>query len=155
MKANMCRKLKCLTSAPARLSVAMPLIFGLATIAAAPTVEAAGIEQVDIVNGVVDVDEDGIPSEATDDATNLLLNCNDATSIQVDIINGAVDVTEGGAIAASDDASNCDMNDLVGAFPSTPSTNEVGIIDGCVDVDENGVCNNADDASDVRLITLP
>jgi hypothetical protein len=142
-------------SAPARLSVAMPLIVGLATIAVAPTVEAAVIEQVDIINGFVDVNESG-GVNAADNATNVLLNCNDATSIQADIIGGAIDVNENGAIASSDDAFNCDMNDLVGEFPSTPSTLEVNIINGCVDVDKNGICpGNPDDATNVRFILLP
>lgn len=151
------KKQNCVTSAPARLSVAMPLIVGLATIAAAPTVEAAVIEQVDIINGFVDVNESG-GANAADNATNVLLNCDDATSIQVDIIGGAVDVTENGAIASSDDAMHCDMNDLVGEFSSPPSTNEVDIINGCVDVNQNGVCgpsDAADDATNVRFILLP
>jgi hypothetical protein len=142
-------------SVPACLSVAMPLIVGLATIVAAPTVEAAVIEQVDILNGFVDVNESG-GVNAADDATNVLLNCNDATSIQVDIIDGAVDVNENGAIGSADDAINCDMNDLVGEFPSTPGTNEVNITNGCVDVDQNGICpGNPDDATNVRFILLP
>jgi hypothetical protein len=81
------KKRNCVTSTPTRLSVAMPLIVGLATIAAAPTVEAAVIEQVDIRNGFVDVNEDNAISPA-DNATNVLLNCNDATSIAS--VNGTV-----------------------------------------------------------------
>lgn len=136
---------------PLRLSVAMPLIFGLATFAAAPTVEAASIEQVDIINGEVDVNESGLVTPS-DSATNLLMTCNDATAIQVDIIGGRVDVTEGGLIQLSDDAFNCDLNDLVGGVPST---NSVNIINGFVDVEPNGLINGSDDASDVRFIKLP
>jgi hypothetical protein len=142
-------------SAPARLSVAMPLIVGLATIAVAPTVEAAVIEQVDIINGFVDVNESG-GVNAADNATNVLLNCDDATSIQADIIGGAIDVNENGAIANTDDAFNCDMNDLVGGFSSTPSTLEVHITNGCVDVDKNGICpGGGDNATNVKFILLP
>ena len=71
----------------------MPLIFGLATIAAAPTVEAVTIDTVDIINGLVDIDENGI-IDAADDVNNVALWCNDAAPTQVDIINGRVDVTE-------------------------------------------------------------
>jgi hypothetical protein len=147
------KKLKRLTSAPARLSVAMPLIFGLATIAAAPTVEAAATDQVDVVNSIVDVDEDGVLGEVADDTVlNVLLNCNDATSIQANILSGAVDVTGGGAINGSDDAFNCDLNDL---NAGVTTTNEVTFLNGCTDVNEDGVCNNSDDATDVKLIILP
>ena len=61
---------------------------------AAPTVEAVTIERVDILNGLVDVDRDGILGEATDDLPNVVLWCNVAAPTQVDIINGEVDVTE-------------------------------------------------------------
>ncbi len=146
--------MKDITFTTHRLSAAMPLILGLAAIAAAPTVGAAVIEQVDIINGCVDVTENG-SCTSFDDATNLLMTCNDATAIQVDIINGGVDVTEGGGIGGTDDARDCDLNDLVGAFPSTPATNSVHIINGEVDVNRSGVVNSLDDASNVRFIKLP
>ena len=39
-----------------RLFAAMPLIFGLATVVAAPTAQAVTINQVNIIDGLVDVD---------------------------------------------------------------------------------------------------
>lgn len=145
------KSFKCLISAPVRLSVAMPLIFGLATIAAAPIVEAVTINKVDIINGRVDVNESGAAT-AADDLSNFALWCDDAAPIQVDIINGLVDVTENGVISGADDLFDCDLNDEVFGIPSS---HQVDIINGEVDEDENGVADNGDDVSNVKLFDLP
>lgn len=154
MKANMCRKLKCLTSAPARLSVAMPLIFGLATIVAAPTVQAtAGFDEVDIIDSAVDVNEDGFIA-ADDDLEDVILWCNDAAPVRVDIINGFVDLDEDGVVGeAAEDLGVCDLND---ENNNMPSRNEVTILDGQVDADEDGLLNEPtdDDIANVQLFIL-
>lgn len=146
------KKRNCLTSAPARLSVAMPLIFGLAIIAAAPTVEAVPpVEPVNILDSFVDVDQNGAITGA-DDLSDFALWCNDAAAVKLDVINGVVDVTESGAIQANDDLANCDLTD---ENAGVPTTNQVDIINGCVDVNEDGICTVADDATDVQLFDLP
>ena len=151
------KKLKCLTSAPARLSVAMPLMFGLATIAAAPTVEAVTIQRINIIDGRVDANASGAVDTA-DDLNNVALWCDDAAPIQVDIIDGGVDVTESGVISGHDDLFNCDLNDentIDGV--ATPTSNQVDIRDGFVDVDEDGLLGEQfdDDAPNVKLFVLP
>jgi hypothetical protein len=153
------KKLECLTSAPARLSVAMPLIFGLATIAATPTVEAVTINAVHIFDGRVDVDQVGPTGGTGDNATNVVLWCNDAAPVAVNIISGGVDVTQSGVVNTADDLSNCDLTDENGGVPTT---NQVDIINGLVDVNEDGVITEIpggsgglDDARDVQLFQLP
>jgi hypothetical protein len=153
------KKLECLTSAPARLSVAMPLIFGLATIAATPTVEAVTINAVHIFDGRVDVDQVGPTGGTGDNATNVALWCNDAAPVAVNIVSGAVDVTQSGVVSNADDLFNCDLNDENGGVPTT---NQVDIINGLVDVSEDGVITEIpggsgglDDARDVQLFQLP
>jgi hypothetical protein len=145
------KRLKCLTSAPARLSVAMPLIFGLATIAATPTVEAVGIEVVNILNGAVDVDQNGVIN-AADDLSDFALWCNDAAAVKLDIRDGFVDVTEGGTITTGDDLANCDFTD---ENEGVPISNQGDVINGCVDIDESGSCTDADDATQIQLFNLP
>lgn len=144
-----------LLSAPARLSGALPLLFGLAIIGAAPSVEAVTINQVDLINGFVDVDENGVVN-AADDLNNVAVWCNDAAPTQIDILNGGADVTESGAVSASDDLVNCDLNDenTIGGV-ATPTTNQVDFLNGGVDVNEDGVVNALDDATDVKLFVLP
>jgi hypothetical protein len=133
----------------------MPLIFGLAIMGAAPTVEAVTINQVDILNGFVDVDENGAVN-AADDLNNVAVWCNDSAPTQIDILNGGVDVTESAVVSSSDDLLNCDLNDEnVIANISTPTTNQVDFLNGGVDVNEDGVVNALDDATDVKLFVLP
>jgi hypothetical protein len=117
----------------------MPLLFGLATIAAAPTVEAVTIDKVDIINGFVDVDENAVINPA-DDLSDVALWCNEAAPFKVDIIDGGFDVNEGGGINLNDDLVNCDLNDEQGGFPTS---NQVDIINGLVDVDENTVADDS------------
>ena len=77
---------------------------------AAPTVEAVTIESLNIVNGQLDVDQDGVLNEATDDVLDVALWCDDAAAIQVDIRDGVLDVDEDGVIGeATDDLVNCDL----------------------------------------------
>lgn len=144
---------KSLISAPARLFAAMPLIFGLAAIVAAPNVEAVTIWPLNIVNGQLDVDSDGNLNEATDDLLDVALWCDDAAPIQVDIRNGYLDVDEDGTVGeAADDLVNCDLaNENAGV----PISDPVDIINGCVDVNEDTFCNNADTALDIQIFNLP
>lgn len=132
----------------ARLSVAMALILGLATIAAAQN--GVGINQVDIADGLVDLDESGFPGPE-DDAFSVLLWCNDADPVAVNIVNGAVDVTQGGVVGTEDDLLNCDLNDENGGVPTT---NQVDIINGLIDVNESGLVDTSDDANNVQLFQM-
>ena len=129
-----------------RLLAAMALILGLTTIA-----EAVTVNQVDIIDGRIDVNEDGVITVG-DDLANVMLLCNTNTMIRVDIIDGEVDVNEGGGTLTNDDLSNCDLNKEVGGFPTTE---QVDIIDGRVDVTESGVVSTSDDALNVQLFVLP
>jgi hypothetical protein len=140
-------------AAPVRLFAAMPLIFGLATVLAASSVQAAVVDEVNIINGLVDVDQNGAIN-ASDDRLNVWLWCNDAAPVRVRIIDGGVDVTESGFVSGSDDLINCDLNDenSIGGV-LTPTSNPVDIINGCVDVNESGVCDAVDDATNVKLFT--
>jgi hypothetical protein len=153
------KKLNCLNSAPARLFTAIPLIFGLAAMVSAPTVEAVRgtveINEVDIIDsGRVDVNEDTFIFN-NDDLTDVLLWCNGATPVRVDIINGEVDVTENGVVDGNDDLSDCDLNDENSINgEQTPTRNRVTITDGLVDVDQlNGVTGD-DVAPNVQLFRL-
>lgn len=142
-----------------RLSAAMPLIFGLATIAAAPTVGAVTIESVDIIGGMVDVTQGGLINGA-DDALDVALWCNDAAPIRVDIINGFVDLDEDGVLGeAAEDIVDCDLNDETdgpaGDNNGIPTSNPVNILNGRVDVTQGGVINASDAATDVQLFKLP
>jgi hypothetical protein len=132
----------------------MPLILGLATIAAAPTVQAtAGFHEVDIIDSEVDVNEDGFIS-ASDDLDDVILWCNDAAPVRVDIINGFVDLDEDGVVGeAAEDLGVCDLND---ENNNIPSRNQVTIRNGQVDVDEDAVVNEPtdDDIANVQLFIL-
>jgi hypothetical protein len=128
----------------------LPLMFGMAVMAAS-AVEAAVVDQVDILNGQVDVNENSA-IQNNDDRLLVWLWCNDAAPYRVRIIDGLVDVNEDGATNGFDDASNCDLTDEVGAA-NVPTTNPVDIINGCVDVNESGACTFLDDASNVQLFT--
>lgn len=141
-------------AAPVRLFAAMPLILGLATFVAAPMAEAVTINQVDIIDGKVDVNEDGLITVGgiSDDLANVMLSCNGGTLIRVDILDGGVDINEGGAVLTNDDLLNCDLNREVGGFPTTE---QVDILNGAVDVKESAVISVLDDANDVQLFVLP
>ena len=135
-------------SAPARFFGAMLLLFAGVALAATSTVEAAIIvDQVDIINGEVDVNESSVIN-AADDMTNVILFFNNAAPIHVDIINGEVDVNESGAVNAADDLLNVDLND-------ERVHNQVDIINGLIDVNEDGVINVLDAATNVDLVRLP
>lgn len=151
--------MKVITFPTPRLSVAMPLILGLATIAAAPTAEAVTIESVNIIDGGVDVTQGGLVNTA-DDSLDVALWCDDHTPIRVDIIDGFVDVDEDGVLGeATDDLFNCDLNDETagpaGANNGIPTTNQVDILNGKVDVTEIGGVTTFDDATDIQLFNLP
>lgn len=92
-------------------------------------------EQVDVINGLVDVNEDAA-ADASDDASDLNIG-----SEQFDIINGQLDINEDGAITAADDASDL----VVGA-------EQFDVINGQIDIGENGTAAEAgDDASDLVI----
>jgi len=146
------KRFKGLISAPVRRSVAMPLIFGLATIVAAPTVEAVTINAVDILNGRVDVNQDNATNGA-DNLNNVALWCDVAAPTRVDIIAGRVDVNENNVIDVDDDLSDCDLTDENAA--GKPATNQVDITNGGVNVNEVGGVDAADDAFDIQLFVLP
>ena len=151
------KKLNCLNSAPVRLFAAMPLIFGLAAMVAAPTAQAVSaieINEVDIENGETDVDEDGFIFE-NDDLTDVVLWCNGATPVRVDIINGLYDVTENGVVDSNDDLLDCDLNDenSIGG-EQVPTRNRVTITDGLVDTNQIGGVTAADDAPNVQLFRI-
>lgn len=121
-----------------------------AALLALPVAQAStSVDQVAIIDGQVDSNEDGHIT-AFDDSSNVLLFFNDAAPIRVDIIDGLVDVTENGSVTTLDDLSNFDLNDLDGI---TPTSNQMDIIDGFVDVNQDGIISaRTDDAIDVKLV---
>jgi len=136
-------------------NVALSLVFGLAAIAAAPTAGAAvTIDEVDILDGFVDVQENGAIG-ANDDQTDVVLWCDEAMPVRVDIIDGKFDINEDGLTNNSDDLLNCDLNDenTVAGVNGVPTRNQVDIVDGTVDVDEDGNLNEIlnDDAQNIQL----
>ncbi len=115
--------------------------------------EAAGtVDQVDIIDGRVDVNESGtITTDGADDLANVKLLTASGAIDQVDIINGKVDVDESGTITT-------DGNDnLTGVVLFTPAgLFLVNIKDGEIDVNRDGSITTADDLSDVQLVlTVP
>lgn len=137
------KNLRRLISAPLRFAIVAPLIFGWATIAATSTAEAQTI-----VDGGVDVTEDGVVN-SSDDAADVLLLFDEAAPIRVDIIDGRVDVTESGVVSTFDDLVNVDLNDEAA---STVGRNQVDIINGRIDVNESGAITSADDVNNARFI---
>lgn len=149
------KKSICLISTPMRLITVMPLIFGLVTIVAAPTARAVvTIDEVDILDGFVDVQENGAIG-VNDDLNNVVLWCDEAMPVRVDIKDGKFDINEDGLTNSADDLFNCDLNDenTVAGVPGIPTRNQVDIRDGTVDVDEDGNLNEIlnDDAPNVQL----
>jgi hypothetical protein len=107
-------------------------------------------DQVDVIDGKVDVDESGGSVFTTDDLANVVLDLAGGGTDQVDIIDGKVDVDEsGGSVFTTDDLANVVL-DLAGG-----GTDQVDIIDGQVDVNESGAVDAADDLSDVVLLAVP
>ena len=113
---------------------------------------AGGTDQVDIIDGRVDVDESGAVDE-DDGLFNLLLPLLAGGTDQVDIIDGKVDVDESGTVDAADDLAGVLLRrDGIGV-PSAGSPKTVEIIDGKVDVDESGAVDAADDLANALLLT--
>lgn len=117
------------------------------------TIEISGVgtiavDQVDIIDGKVDVNESGA-ADAADDLPDVVLDLAAGGTDQVDITDGKVDVDENGVINATDDLANVVLH-LAGG-----GTDQVDIIDGQVDVDESAAVNAADDLSDVVLELVP
>ncbi|SJM95675.1 hypothetical protein CRENPOLYSF2_680003 [Crenothrix polyspora] len=144
------KKFNCLIPVPVRLFAAMPLIFGLAAIVAAPAVEAVTVIPVNIINGFIDVNGGGVSN--ADDLANVALWCDNAAPVRLDFINGGVDVTENGVVNVNDDLNNCDLTDENGGIPNS---NQVDFKNGAVDVNEDNIINAADDATDIQLFVLP
>ena len=105
-------------------------------------------DKADIIDGQVDVDENGVIG-ATDNLADVQLLLTTGAIDQVDIINGQVDVNEDAATNAADD--------LAGVVLTTPAgPRVVDIIDGKIDVNRDGVTDGLDDLADVQLVlTLP
>lgn len=129
-------------------NVVLPLMFGLVATMTVINAEAAVPDAVNIINGRVDVNQNGF-IQINDDRNNVWLWCDDAAPYRVRIIDGEVDVTENNVIQANDDARNCDLT-VENAF-GVPSTREVDIIDGKVDVNGNGIVNAVDDLNNAQL----
>lgn len=144
--------MKNITTSISRNAV-LSLIIGLSAVFVAPIAGAVSVDQVDLIDGRVDVNEDLIIDQR-DDLPNVALWCNDSAPVRVDIFNGLIDVTEGGGVNGSDDLVNCDLTDEVGGA-GVPTTNQVDIINGFVDENENGVANLGDDATNIQLFVLP
>ena len=142
--------MKAVTRKFARATASLPLIVGLSMMAWLPSAHAVTVNQVDIIDGLVDVNEDGIVN-AADDLPNVMLLCSGA-QVRVNIIDGFVDVTQGGAIQTSDDQANCVLTDETGGVPGP---NQADIIDGRFDITENGTISTIDDADNVQLFVLP
>jgi hypothetical protein len=152
------KKFNGLTRSSVRFFKAIPLIFGLAAIVAAPTVGAVTTNLVNIIQGFFDVNQDGI-IDGADDLNNVAFWFDEGAPARCDIIDGEVDVNEGGSINAQDDLFNVDLNDenTVNGNNGVPSKNQVDFRDGVVDVDEDSILNEiADDALvNVQLFVLP
>jgi len=133
--------------------MAFPLILSFATMAAAPTASAAlVIDEVDILDGFIDVQENGAIG-VNDDLNNVILWCYGGMPVRVDIIDGKVDVNEDGIINFGDDLSNCALNDeqTIGGVTGIPTRNQVDIRDGIVDEDGNYNEILHDDLQNVQL----
>ena len=107
-------------------------------------VSCESIDQVDIIDGSVDVNESGGVT-AADDLANVLLSLSLTTNDQVDIIDGLVDVDESGAVTAADDLANVILQGPDGL-------DTVDIIDGAIDVNESATITTADDLTNALLI---
>jgi hypothetical protein len=101
-------------------------------------------DQVDIIDGKVDVDENSTV-DASDDLADVALSLLAGGRDQVDIIDGQIDVNESGTVDAADDLNDVFLP-LVNGDPDV-----VNIIDGQVDVDQNGSVGAADDLNNVLL----
>jgi hypothetical protein len=135
---------------PMGLIPALPLVFGLAGIMAVPTAEAAppskvNFNEVDIVQGHVDVNEDTI-IDGADVLNDVVLWCGLAAPVRMDILppDGLFDVNEDGVIDGDDDITDCAMTDEDSGIPSN---NRVDIGNGGVNVDEDGALFEVDDDS--------
>jgi hypothetical protein len=112
------------------------------------------LEQVDVIDGKVDVDESGgITTDGADDLADVKLYLSaGGTPDQVDIINGEIDVDEDGTVetgVADDDLANVNLYLTAGGSPD-----RVDIIDGQIDVDEDGTVETGvvdDDLANVAL----
>ncbi|MEQ1485183.1 hypothetical protein [Methyloglobulus sp.] len=146
------KKSACINSTQTPLFAAMPLLFGLVTFVAAPAAEAVTIDSVNLIQGYVDVNQDGL-IDGADDLNNVIFWFDEAAPVRVDITNGEIDVNEGGSITTLDDLNNVDLNDenTVNGVNGVPSKNQVDFRDGSVDVDEDGVLHEIGDDALVNV----
>lgn len=139
-----------------RLIPTLPLVFGLAGIVAVPSAEAAAskvnFNEVDIIQGFVDKNEDGV-IDGNDDLNDVVLWCGLAAPVRMDIINGLFDVNEDGIVDGDDDITNCALNDENSGIPSNK---QVDIGNGSVNVDEDAVLFEVIDDSreNIQLFVL-
>ncbi|MCH8064569.1 MAG: dockerin type I repeat-containing protein [Chloroflexi bacterium] len=106
-------------------------------------------DQVDIIQGGVDVDQDGtVETNGDDDLADVLLPLLGGGTDQVDIIDGKVDVDESGTVDAADDLADVLLPLLTG------SPDQVDIINGEVDVDESGDIDTIAGADDLTSVML-
>jgi hypothetical protein len=110
------------------------------------TLSGTGLDQVDIIDGKVDVNELGGVT-ADDDLADMPLHAVPGGVRVVDIIDGQVDVDQSGAVDAADDLADVQL------FVAGWAVVEVDIINGQVDVDGGGV-GTTDDLDDVQLARI-
>ncbi|MEQ1559573.1 MAG: hypothetical protein ABL933_11630 [Methyloglobulus sp.] len=140
-------------SNPISRNVVLPLIFGLTAMGTAPIVGATVVTPVNIVDGGVDVNGNGL-QQAVDDLNNVFLWCQGAAPVRVDIIDGFVDVNENGVITNNDSITNCDLTDETGIHGAVgfPRGDRVNIVGGLIDVDQDGIVPEfTDDLTNVQL----
>lgn len=112
-----------------------------------PAFSTAVNEQVDIIDGAIDANEDGLITAADDlgGAKSIVLHLASGATDYVDVIDGKIDANEDGATTALDDITN------VRLFLVAGGTDQVDVIDGLVDVDESGTVTTADDLANGQL----
>ncbi len=109
--------------------------------------------KVNIIDGRVDVNRDGVVDTA-DNLDSVLLFFDDAAPIRADIISGYLDLDGNGLInEPSDSLANADLTWKFGVL-APPISKEVDIINGQVDVDGGGI-SNSDDLQNVWLVQVP
>jgi hypothetical protein len=103
--------------------------------------DAAVTDKVDIIGGLVDVNESGSITAADDrGAVLLFVNSADSTLFVVSVIDGGVDVNGSGDVTTTDDLANVTL--FVSGTPGTGVA--VNIVDGQVSADHSDVLLVAD-----------
>lgn len=128
------------------LLIVLPL---LASVGATPANASLGANRADIIDGRVDVNEDGVVNDS-DDAPVVQLAFNDAALIRVGIINGSVDVNESGVADLDDDLLNADLT--AESVDKPRRSDQVDVINALIDVNEDGATNGSDDLANIILL---